>query len=79
MEELINRGGDALVEPVELGKTFRLEFVVGGKRLEESSGERGVDSFKQCEKNQEECDSHWAKVGIAGSGESFRPALWTSR
>ena len=52
MEELIERGGDVLVEPVELGKTFLLQFVVGGKGPEESSGERGVDSFKQFEKNQ---------------------------
>ena len=52
MEELIKRGGDVVVEPVELGKTFLLQFVVGGKGREESSGERGVDSFKQFEKNQ---------------------------
>ena len=52
MEELVKRGGDVLVEPVELGKTLLLQFVVGGKGPEESSGERGVDSFKEFEKNQ---------------------------
>ena len=52
MEELIKRGGDVLVEPVELGKTLLLPFVVGGKGREESSGERGVDSCKQFEKKQ---------------------------
>ena len=52
VEELIKRGGDVLVEPVELGKTLLLQFVVGGKGPEKSSGERGIHSFKQFEKNQ---------------------------
>ena len=71
MEELINRGGDVLVEAVELGKTFLLQFVVGGKGPEESSGEGGVDPFKQFEKNQADAIAIGQKSVLPRVGNLF--------
>jgi hypothetical protein len=52
LHQIVDGVADLAVEEVELRKTLRWQFGVWGKGLQETGGQRGVDSVEQFHEQQ---------------------------